>query len=127
MDLAEECSHRADESRRIALNDCSLPESGYEQLDQLLRTVAELDRQKNDGTIARLLGEEGGAFDAADVTKLILAYHEVLHRLDLADRQDGVTLMIAKRIIGLAVEGERDPEQLTARTIEALAGGRDQP
>jgi len=44
----------------------------------------------------------------------------VLHQLGLADREDGATLIVAKRIIDLAMQGERDPERLTAATVEAL-------
>ncbi len=69
----------------------------------------------------------GDAFDPADVAKLTIAYDLVLHQLDLADRQDAITLMIAERIIGLAMQGERDPERLMARTIEALTSGTDRP
>jgi hypothetical protein len=57
--------------------------------------------------------------DAA-ITKLTVAYHAVLHQLGLVDREDGATLMVAKRIIDLATLGERDPERLTAATMEAL-------
>jgi hypothetical protein len=75
--------------------------------------------------ITRLLREEAGAFDPADLTKLAAAYEAVLHKLKLRDRQDGITLMIAKKIIGLASEGEHDPERLMARTIEVLTCGTD--
>jgi hypothetical protein len=34
---------------------------------------------------------------------------------------DGVTLVIAKRIVDLAAQGERDPERLIAATVEALS------
>jgi hypothetical protein len=74
-----------------------------------------------------LLGNGGGAFDPADIAKLAVAYDAVLHRLNLADRQDGITLMIAERIIGLATRGERDPERLMAGTIDALTSGTGQP
>ena len=69
----------------------------------------------------------GDAFDPADVAKLAVAYDLVLHQLDLADRQDAITLMIAERVIGLATQGEHDPERLMARTIEALTTGTDRP
>jgi hypothetical protein len=52
---------------------------------------------------------------------LDISYHAVLHQLRLADREDGATLMVARRIIDLAIQGERDPERLTAATVEELA------
>jgi hypothetical protein len=45
----------------------------------------------------------------------------VLHQLGLEDYEDGVTLVIAKLIVDLAMLGERDPERLTAATVEALS------
>ena len=99
----------------------------YEQRHGPSRTVAEPGCRGNDGAVVRLLGRGGGAFDPADVAKLAVAYDLVLHQLDLADRQDAITLMIAERIIRLATQGERDPQRLMARTIEALTNGTDRP
>ena len=56
-----------------------------------------------------------------DIAKFDIAYHAVLHHFGLADREDGATLMVAKRIVDLAILGERDPERLTAAIVEALA------
>jgi hypothetical protein len=132
-----ECARQAREKAEIASSDelraellaaesrwLALAQS-YEQQHRPSRSLADLDRRENDGAITRLLGEGGGAFDPADVAKLTIAYGAVLQRLNLADRQDGITLMIAKRIIGLATQGERDPERLMARTIEALTCSTD--
>ena len=47
-----------------------------------------------------------------------------LGELDLSGRSDPVTQIVAKKIIELAKEGERDPERLRKRAIEAL---RDVP
>jgi hypothetical protein len=111
----------AAESRWLALA------QSYEHHHRPSRNIADLDHRANDGAIVRLLGKGGGAFDPADVARLIIAYDAVLRRLNLAARQDGITLMIAERIIGLATQGERDPERLMARTIEALTNGTDRP
>ncbi len=67
-----------------------------------------------------MLREHGGAFEPDDITRLTVAYGAVLHQVGLADREDGATLIVAKRIIDLATQGERDPERLTAATVEAL-------
>jgi hypothetical protein len=67
-----------------------------------------------------MLREQGVVFDPDDVTRLTIAYHAVLHQLGLADREDGATLMVAKRIVDLATLGKRDPERLAAATVEAF-------
>jgi hypothetical protein len=134
-----ECARQAREKAEIALYDELKAEflaaesrwlalaRSYEQQHQTSRTVAEFDRRGSVGAITRLLGEGGGAFDSAEVARLCVAYDAVLHQLNLADRQDGITLMIAERIIDLATQGERDPERLMAGTIEALTSGTDRP
>jgi hypothetical protein len=92
----------------------------YERQHQLSRTVAEFARRRNAGVIVRMLREQGGAFDPEVLGRLDVAYHAVLHQLGLCDREDRATLMVAKRIIDLAAQGERDPERLTAETVAAL-------
>jgi hypothetical protein len=60
-------------------------------------------------------------FDPDEISKLDIAYRAALHQLGLTDREDRATLIVAKRIIDLAVQGERDPARLTAATVEALS------
>jgi hypothetical protein len=105
----------AAESRWLALA------HSYERQHQLSRSVAELARRRNAGAIPRMLQEQRRVFDPDDISKLTIAYHAVLDQLKLADVEDGATLLVAKLIIDLAVDGERDPERLTAATLEALA------
>jgi hypothetical protein len=93
----------------------------YERQQQLSRTVAEFARRRNAGAIVRMLREQEGAFDPDVVARLDIAYHAALDHLGLIDREDGMTLLIARRIIELATLGERDPERLVAGTIEALS------
>jgi hypothetical protein len=92
----------------------------YERQHQLSRTVAEFDRRRRARGITRTLREQRLAFDPEDVAKLDIVYHAVLHQLGLFDREDAAALMVAQRIIDLATQGERDPERMTAATIEAL-------
>src|SRR5262249_36771487 len=66
------------------------------------------------------LREQGSAFDPEVVARLDIAYHAVLRQLGLVDREDGTTLTVARRIIDLAVHGERDPERLVATAVESL-------
>jgi hypothetical protein len=93
----------------------------YEGQHRVARTIAEFDRRPSTGAINRMLREHGGVFQPDDITRLMVAYGAVLHQLGLADREDGATLMVAKRIIDLATQGERDPERLMAAAVEALA------
>jgi hypothetical protein len=93
----------------------------YERQHQLSRTVAEFDRRRKVSSIALTLREQGLALDPDEVARLDIAYHAVLHHFRLSDRTDGVTLVIAKRIVDLAAQGERDPERLIAATAESLS------
>ncbi len=64
------------------------------------------------------------AFGPEEVALLVAAYEAALRELDLSGRADPVTEIVAKKIIELAKEGERDPHCLRIRAIEAL---RDVP
>jgi hypothetical protein len=81
----------------------------------------EFDRRRKVGSITLMLREQGLALDPEAVAQLDIAYHAVLHYLGLVDREDGATLTVAKRIVDLAAEGERDPEHLTAATVKTFA------
>ena len=43
-----------------------------------------------------------------------------LRKLELVDRKDHITLTVAKLIIGLAKQGERDPKKLCGRAVKIL-------
>jgi hypothetical protein len=43
-----------------------------------------------------------------------------LRKLELVDRKDHITLTVAKLIIGLAKQGERDPKKLCDRAVKTL-------
>jgi hypothetical protein len=93
----------------------------YERQHQLSRTVADFDEHRKAGAITLTLRERRMALGFYDVTRLTVAYHAVLDQLGLSEREDAATLMVAKRIVDLVAQGERDPERLTAATVEALA------
>ncbi len=95
---------------------------GYQQQ----QTFVGVDSRREIAQITRLLRAEAGAFDPSDLATLTAAYEAVLHQLNLADRQDGITLMIAKKIIRLASQGEHDPERLMAKTIDVLTSSTRQ-
>ena len=67
--------------------------------------------------IRSLLVEEKTFFSPEDITALTTAFEDTLHTLRLADRNDPIVLMVAKKIIELARRGERNPERLRALVI----------
>src|SRR5262249_32350985 len=60
----------------------------------------------------RLLLEHDHAFTPEDVKILVEAFEDTLHALGLVDREDPLTMTVAKLIIEFAKEGERDPARL---------------
>ena len=88
----------------------------YERQHQLSRT----DENQKAGAITLTLRERRMALGLYDVTRLTVAYHAVLDQLGLSEREDAATLRVAKQIVDIVAQGERDPERLTAATVEAL-------
>jgi hypothetical protein len=70
--------------------------------------------------ISRCVRETGGAFGPEVIAIMSSAYHAVLSDLGLSDQEDSITLLVARRIIDLTAEGERDPERLRASTLASL-------
>jgi len=69
--------------------------------------------------IRRLL--ENHVFGPDEITVLTTAFEDTLRALGLADRADPATEIIAKKIIELAQQGERDPVRLRERAIQFLS------
>jgi hypothetical protein len=82
--------------------------------------VARTDEHRN-CAITLTLRERRMAMGLYDLTRLTVAYHAVLDQLGLSEREDAATLRVAKRIVDLVAQGERDPERLTAATVEVLS------
>jgi hypothetical protein len=59
-------------------------------------------------------------FDPEDIENLTTAFELALSRLELADRQDPLAVVLAKFIIELAKEGERDPDKLCEAALKLL-------
>jgi hypothetical protein len=55
-----------------------------------------------------------------EVEKLTTAYESALIKLQLSNRTDPITTIIAQRIIEAAKTGVRDPDQLCAMAIKDL-------
>jgi len=60
------------------------------------------------------------AFSPEDIKRLETAYDAALRALQLSDRSDPQTEIVAKRIIEIAQTGIRDPAKLCALAIEGL-------
>jgi len=71
--------------------------------------------------IVRLITAQGRAFEPEMLTTMSAAYHAVLQELRLVDREDAGTLMIAKHIVKLASQGERDAQRLAEAALRALS------
>jgi hypothetical protein len=55
---------------------------------------------------------QDGVFSPEDITALATAFEDTLSALGLVDRNDPAVLMVAKRIIKMARQGERNPTRL---------------
>jgi hypothetical protein len=60
---------------------------------------------------------QDGVFSPEDITALATAFEDALRTLGLVDRNDPAALMVAKRIIELAKDGERNPTLLRNSVI----------
>jgi hypothetical protein len=60
------------------------------------------------------------AFGPDEIARLTSAYEAALQLLRLTDRNDPVTEIVAKKIIGVARAGERDPAKICARALKEL-------
>jgi hypothetical protein len=56
-----------------------------------------------------------------DIDRLVTAYEETLKALELSDRSDPITHMVARKIIELGQTGVRDPHEISALAITAFA------
>jgi hypothetical protein len=69
-------------------------------------------------TIYRLL--QNSVFGPEEVARLATAYEQALKTLRLADRNDPVSELVARKIIDIARTGETDPVRISMLAIEAL-------
>ena len=64
--------------------------------------------------------EYGPVFGPEDVAALTAAFEAALSKLGLVDRRDPLTTAVAKLVIQLARDGERDPEKLCDTALQIL-------
>jgi hypothetical protein len=55
-----------------------------------------------------------------EIAVLTEAYELTLKKLDLVDRSDPITQIVAKKIIEVGQRGVRDPEQLSSHALKEL-------
>jgi hypothetical protein len=60
------------------------------------------------------------AFTPDEIKLFVTAFEEALRELQLKDRSDPATLLVAKRIIELAKQGERDPIRLRDGAVAGI-------
>jgi len=60
------------------------------------------------------------SFGPEDIANLTAAFEAALARLALTDRKDPLTPPVAKAVIQLAKDGERDPERLRDGALRTL-------
>jgi len=63
---------------------------------------------------------ENSSFDPEEIAMLVAAFEDCLRALGLADRADGATEIVAREIIALAKQGERDPARLRDAALQSL-------
>jgi hypothetical protein len=61
-----------------------------------------------------------GAFSPEDVATLTAAFEDSLRALKLVDRSDPAVTLVAKRVIALAMGGERDPILLREAVLQSF-------
>ncbi|MDH6257482.1 hypothetical protein [Bradyrhizobium sp. BR13661] len=72
-------------------------------------------------TLRRLL--RGSSVPPETVAQLNIAYGKTLRALNLVDRDDPVSEIVARRIIEIANAGVRDPGQICRMAVEQLEPG----
>jgi hypothetical protein len=60
------------------------------------------------------------AFAPDEIKLLVTAFEEALEELQLKDRSDPATILVAKRIVELARQGERDPATLRQLVLKSF-------
>ena len=61
-----------------------------------------------------------GTFGPDEIKAMTAAYEGALTDLGFADREDPLTELIAKSIVNVTATGERDPEKIKERALNAL-------
>ena len=68
---------------------------------------------------------QGQGFTPGHIHAMGTAFEEALAKLGLSDRSDPIVEVVAKKIIELGQQGERDPAKLRDRAIQALTADKN--
>ena len=69
-----------------------------------------------------LLEHGNVSFEPEDIANLVAGFESALTNLGLKDRNDPATTQVAKLIIQLAKDGQRDPKHLAERATRIVRG-----
>ena len=72
------------------------------------------------------LARDGVSFGPEDIALLAAGLESALSNLDITNRNDPATTLVAKLIIQIAGDGERDPARLAKRAVEIVLGAGTQ-
>ena len=61
-----------------------------------------------------------GVFEPEEIATMSAAYEDALSVLQLANRQDPITELVARKIIAVARSGERDPPRIRELALKEL-------
>ncbi len=61
-----------------------------------------------------------GAFDPEALAVMAAAYEDILSALDLRDRADPITELVAKKIVYFVGQGELDPAKVRDKVMQSL-------
>lgn len=61
-----------------------------------------------------------GTFGPDEIKAMVAAYESALTDLGFTDRDDSLTELVAKSIVNVTATGERDPEKIKERALNAL-------
>jgi hypothetical protein len=70
--------------------------------------------------IRGLLDVQEVVFEPEDIQALTAAHETALKRLQIADRKSAMAFLVAKTVIEVAKDGERDPHRVSERVIRLL-------
>jgi hypothetical protein len=85
------------------------------------RRLPPSEHLKRAGMTIRLILENDNSFGPEEVGILVAAFDEVLAKLGLVNRDDPATVAVAKVIMELAKQGERDQARLRDRALKLLS------
>jgi len=71
--------------------------------------------------IRPLLASEAGVFGPEDIEAIAAAFESTLEQLRLADRNDPAVTTVAKFMIEIAKQGERDPVRLREQVVKLMS------